>query len=149
VIVVVCGPPGAGKTTLVTELRDRLADRGRPFALVHSDDFSRRTYERLYDRVAGSEGDWIVDATFYERAWQERFRALDDLRVVLVTASLETCLARNRAREDPISETGVRVVHAEFVRPDADLVLDTDELSVDDADARGGTGPAPPVSGRI
>ncbi|MFB6102378.1 MAG: AAA family ATPase [Haloplanus sp.] len=133
VIVILCGPPGAGKTTLATRLRDRLAARGYEFSLLHSDDFSRRTYERMYARVGGSDDDWILDGTFYRREWQERFRALDDTHVVWVTAPVETCLARNRTRAAPISETGVHVVHAEFADPAADLVVDTDARSVEAA----------------
>ncbi|WP_423750818.1 AAA family ATPase [Salinirarus marinus] len=132
-IVVVCGPPGAGKTTLATRLHERLTARGFAFRVVHSDAFSSRTYERLYDRVAGTDADWIVDGTFYKREWQTRFRRLDGVRFVHVTASLSTCLARNRTRENAIDERGVHVVYREFDPPEADLTLDTDDLSVEDA----------------
>ncbi|MFB6196154.1 MAG: AAA family ATPase [Haloplanus sp.] len=132
-IVILCGPPGMGKTTLATRLRERLAERGHDVSILHSDDFSRRTYERMYDRVVGSDDDWIIDGTFYRREWQERFRALDDVYVVWVTAAVETCLERNLAREEPISETGVHVVHAEFADPAADLVIDTDVRTVEEA----------------
>jgi adenylylsulfate kinase len=78
------------------------------------------------------EDDWLLDGTFYQPEWQERFRALG-ARFVLVTASLETCLERNRTRADPIDERGLRVVHREFVDPWPDLRLDTNELGVHDA----------------
>ncbi|ELY59679.1 hypothetical protein C491_04906 [Natronococcus amylolyticus DSM 10524] len=134
-IVVICGSPGAGKTTVATRVADRLEARGEPVRLVHSDDFSRRTYERLFERVADGPDDvtWLVDGTFYRREWQERFRTLGDVRFVLVTASLETCLERNRRREDAIDEQGVHVVFREFDEPAADLEVDTDELSATEA----------------
>ena len=132
-ILVVCGPPAAGKTTLVRRLRDRLAAEGTAVSTLHSDDFSRNTYDRLYERVAADPGrNWVVDGTFYREAWQARFAALG-ARFVLVTAPLDVRLERNRRRDDPISETGVHVVSAEFRAPDADLTLDTGELGVDAA----------------
>lgn len=135
-IVLLCGPPGVGKTTVATGVAERLADRGSPIRVVHSDDFARSTYERMYERVAGAGGDWLLDGTFYEREWRERFRGLDELRVVYLTADLETCLERNREREDPISETGIHVIYRAFELPRADLTVDTDELAVVEAVTR-------------
>lgn len=133
-LVLFCGPPASGKTTLATRLRERLAARGREFGILHSDDFSRRPYERMYERVRDAGGDWILDGTFYQRIYRERFRRLDEAcYVVWIRASRETCLARNRAREDGIDEKGVHVMYSEFEPPRSDLTLDTDELSEDAA----------------
>jgi adenylylsulfate kinase len=128
VILVVCGPAGAGKTTVATRLRERLAARGREFRLLHSDEFSRDTYGQMYDRVAGSDDDWLVDGTFYEPGFQERFAPLDPV-VVHLRASLDTCLSRNAAREESLPETAVHVVFHEFHEPDADVVVDVDDLT--------------------
>ena len=134
VVVLVCGPAGAGKTTVATALRERLADRGRQFELLHSDDFSSDTYRRMYERVADSGGDWIVDGTFYRREWQTLFQRLDDeVLEVYLRAALETCLARNRARDDRISDRGVRVVWHEFDPPRADVTVDLDERDSEEA----------------
>ncbi len=137
-IVILSGLPGSGKTTLATGLRDRLADRGRDAALLHSDDFERRTYDRLYESVAeGVEAEsaepdlWLLDGTFARREWRNRFYRLDDVREVWVRASLTTCLARNRRRPEPIPDRGVESVAAEFEPPRADLVIDTDELCLE------------------
>lgn len=133
-LVVVCGPPASGKTTLATRLHERLAARGHEFDISHSDDFSRHPYERMYERVRDAGGDWILDGTFYQRIYRERFRRLDeDCYVVWVRASRETCLARNRTREDGIAEQGVHVMFSRFEPPRADLTLDTEELSEDEA----------------
>jgi adenylylsulfate kinase len=135
VILIVCGPPGAGKTTIATGLGDRLGAAGRDFELLHSDDFSRDTYGQLHERVdADPEADWLLDGTFYERATRERFRALPDAHLVSVAASLETCLQRNREREDAIEPRGVRAMHADFEVPERSaLTLDTERLSADEA----------------
>jgi len=133
VIVVVCGPPAAGKTTLALGLQRRLDADGREFRAVHTDDLSSPRYERLFERVAEAPGEnWLLDGTFYEREWQERVREFPDVSVILVTADRETCVRRNRER-DGIDERGVKVVYDEFDRPDADFVVDTDILRVSKA----------------
>lgn len=135
-ILLVCGPPGAGKTTVATRLRGRLAARGYDFRVLHSDGFSRNTYDRMYRRVLGTDDDWIIDATFYRRRWRERFYDLGGVRIVYVTASLSTCLRRNRERDGAIDEQGVQVIYREFDRPRADLTVDTDETSTEEAATR-------------
>ncbi|WP_226005582.1 AAA family ATPase [Natrinema salinisoli] len=134
-IVAICGPPGAGKTTVATRVRARLEEDGILVRVIHSDDFSSRTYEQLAERVAAAPdpGVTLVDGTFYRRAWQTRFRTLGDVQFVLVTASLESCLERNRRRADSIDEQGVHVVYREFDEPEADLEIDTDRCGPDDA----------------
>ncbi|RKD93487.1 ATP-binding protein [Halopiger aswanensis] len=135
-IVVICGPPGAGKTTLTNRVRERLETRDVPVAVetLHSDDFSSRTYDQLYERARDATAEiTLVDGTFYRREWQTQFRTLPEVRVVHVTASLETCLERNRTRADPIAEQGVHVVYREFDEPDAEVTIDTDRQSVPEA----------------
>ncbi|QCC54584.1 ATP-binding protein [Natronorubrum bangense] len=138
VILVICGPPGAGKTTIATALAERLEVRSEPVRLHHSDEFSSRTYEQLYERARADPEDalTIVDGTFYKRRWQTQFDTLEDVRFVHVTASLETCLERNRSRADPIDEQGVHVVYREFAEPDAALEIDTDDCDVETAVGR-------------
>lgn len=134
-LVICCGPPATGKTTLARRLRERLAASGHEFDVLHSDDFDRRTYERMAERVREADDrNWILDGTFFLRRHRERFRRLEDnCYVVRVRASLETSLARNREREASISERGVHVMYAEFEPPRADLTLDTEALSPETA----------------
>jgi tRNA uridine 5-carbamoylmethylation protein Kti12 len=131
VILLVCGPPGAGKSTVADRLRDRLAAQGRSFRRLDSDQFSRDTYRRLYERVEGSDADWIVSGTFYKREWQARFERLEDVVVVYLQAALETCLERNRQRAAPIDEAAVHIVWREFDEPDADITISVNERSVE------------------
>jgi adenylylsulfate kinase len=59
------------------------------------------------------------------------FQRLDDeVQFVYLRADLETCLARNRERDDPIDERGVRVVYHEFDPPRADVTVETTDRSV-------------------
>ena len=133
-IVVVCGPPGAGKTTVASHAVERLVDAGNELRVLRSDDFRSPVYDRLFERVAADpDGNWLLDGTFYRTEWRERFRRFGEVREVYVRAALESCLRRNRERADPIDEAGVRTIHAKFERPREDLLLDTDALSVEEA----------------
>lgn len=134
--LVLCGPPGVGKTTVAERLQRRLRNAGHEFRLLHSDDFSRNTYQQMYERVtdADPETDWILDGTFYRREWQDRFQALSDAHLVHFTTTLETAIERNRGRKNSISERGVRAMHGKFEPPEnPDLTLDTEQLSVAEA----------------
>lgn len=118
-----------GKTTVSTRLQSRLAERGLTFRVLDSDEFGHDTYDRLYERVAGTDANWIVAGTFYKRRWQDRFQALPDTMLVLLWAELATCLERNRQRDDPIDESAVHIIWREFDDPEADLRIDVTDLS--------------------
>ncbi|WP_169302496.1 AAA family ATPase [Halorientalis salina] len=129
VIVLICGPPAVGKTTVAGLLQSRLEDRGLSVDVLDSDQFTRNTYDRLYERVVDAETHLIVAGTFYKRQWQERFQRLDDVVVVYLHADKETCIERNRQRADAIDERAVHIVWDEFDQPDADITVDVTEQS--------------------
>ncbi len=134
-IVVLCGPPGAGKTSIAMRLMDVIGDAH----LISSDRFRRRAYDRVMREVGeqlGGHEHLLIDATFYRRAWRDRLRDVvedaDSIMTVFIDCSLKTCLRRNREREAPIPEAAVHMIWREFERPvDPDLHIFTDETSVE------------------
>ncbi len=136
-LIVICGPAGAGKTSIAHRLAEKL--EGAP--IISSDRYRRKAYDRVMKEVESRLGDkvyMIVDATFYRRRWRERLmevvRDRQKVFTVLVDCSLETCLRRNSERDVPIPDKAVRIIWSEFERPvDHDIYINTDESSVEQA----------------
>jgi tRNA uridine 5-carbamoylmethylation protein Kti12 len=132
--LVVCGPPGSGKTTISLQLERRLEDAGYDFRVIHTDDLRTPKYQKVFGRLQTfPNANWLLDGTFYKRQWQERVRRFPDARFVLVTADRDTCIRRNWEREDGIPEDAAKTIYDEFDWPDADFTVDTDVLSVEEA----------------
>ncbi len=131
-IVILCGPVGVGKTTVCDRLMTRLDEKGFDFKMIHSDDFNTHTYDQMFDRVKGSDDNWILDGTFYREDIRDKFRRLDDVQIVWLKAELETCIERNKQRKEPLEEKIVHIMFHKFEEPDTDLKIETDDLSSDE-----------------
>lgn len=136
-LLVLFGPSGAGKTTIACRLMEVLDDA----YVISSDNFRSRVYDRMLREVVGTLGRHevlILDATFYRKKWREKLKELtsgkDIIMNVFLYCPLETCLRRNRVREDAIPEVAVRTIWREFEIPeDPDIYIDTEKLSVEEA----------------
>lgn len=112
-------------------LQGPLAARGLPYRVLDSDRVSRDTDERLYEGVAVSAANWLLVGTFYRSSFLGPVGDLDDVGVVLLWSDPETCLERNRLREDPIAEAALHRIWREFERPAVDLVVDVPETAAE------------------
>lgn len=137
-MLVFCGPPASGKSTIARRLAGRLED----IRLVSSDEFKRKTYEHMFAEAEGWAGKvkyLLLNGTFYRREWRDRINEIAERKgervfVIYVTCSLQTCLKRNESREERIEEKAVHIIYNQFEKPEApDLLIDTDVLSVDGA----------------
>lgn len=136
-ILVLCGPAGAGKSSIALRLMEELDDAH----LIFSDSFKRRAYDRIMKEVGerlGKQEYLVIDATFYKKRWRDRLREIagDKERVVtvFVECSLEACLRRNQEREKPIPEAAIHIIWKGFEKPeDPDIHINTEEVGVEQA----------------
>ena len=137
-ILILCGPPASGKSTIAMRLAERIKD----FKLISSDEFKRRTYKHMFaetERWAGRVKHLILNGTFYKKEWRGKIKEISEMKgekvlTAYITCSLQTCLKRNELREDRIEKKAVRVIYNQIEKPETpDILIDTDVSSVDEA----------------
>ncbi|WP_435062445.1 AAA family ATPase [Halobaculum sp. EA56] len=154
-LAVVCGLPGAGKTTVARAVGDRLDAEVLRTDVVRKELFpspeytaeeSRRTYEAVFDRAGTllADGDPVVlDGTFRRAARRDRARTLADrhgadFRLVRVVCEEAVAKERIRAREGDASDADVEVydlLREEF-EPVADPAVVDNSGDLDETRAR-------------
>jgi predicted kinase len=143
-LVVVCGLPGTGKTTVAREITERLDARLLRTDVVRKDLFddpayteaeTEAVYAELFDRATAALADEsvVLDATFRTEAFRtgarEAAQSADAaFRLVGVKCADEVVRERIHARSDDASDADVAVYEQfrETYDPveDADLVVD-------------------------
>jgi adenylylsulfate kinase-like enzyme len=119
VIILFCGIPGCGKTTVAELLAERLTVLGQT-QLLSSDKLRPPVYKKLFRALATNEkrADFVIlDATFYKREWRQQVRALarsEKVITVYLECPLSTALARNRARQANISAKAIHIIFHKF-----------------------------------
>ncbi|HEU4340114.1 MAG TPA: ATP-binding protein [Candidatus Binatia bacterium] len=141
-IIMFCGIPGSGKTTIAELLAARLGDLGR-VQLLSSDKLKAPVYRKMLKTLGPDQkrAEFVIlDATFYKKAWREQVEALaHDEKVITVhlECALDIALERNRKRRPNISEKALHVVFHRMEPPDRPtLKIDTANLPASDAAAK-------------
>jgi len=138
-IILFCGIPGTGKTTIAEILATRLSATSR-VKLLTSDRMRPPVYRRMFRAIEAGlreEDFFILDATFYKKEWRDRVAELaagETVVIVYLHCARELALQRNRERRLKISERALHIVYHRMEPPDhPDLAIDTSKTTPEQA----------------
>ncbi|MCD6500623.1 AAA family ATPase [bacterium] len=138
-VIIFCGIPGSGKSTIAKELAEKLKKLGTCKLFV-SDKVTRQVYKRISELLKKNLGkvDYIVvDATFYKRKWQEMVFEIcgkDKVVVLDIQCPFKVCLQRNKKRKKPLPEKVLHIIHHQMERPKKpDLVIESEKIKPKEA----------------
>jgi adenylylsulfate kinase-like enzyme len=141
-IVLFCGIPGSGKTTIAEILAERLADLGR-VQVLSSDKLRGPVYRKFFNMLAPGQkrADFLIfDATFYKKEWRQQVEFLaqgETVVTVYLDCPLQVALDRNRQRQPNISEKAVHIMFHKMERPENPTIrIDTTTMTATDAAAK-------------
>ncbi|MFB6111790.1 MAG: AAA family ATPase [Halobacteriaceae archaeon] len=129
-LLVVCGPPGVGKTTVAETLQERLDARLLRTDLIrkelfpepeYTDSEEAAVYGELLDRAVATLRDdraVVLDGTFHDRAYREEAATVAseagaDCQIVRVTCEEDVVAERMRNREGDASDATFEI-HMQF-----------------------------------
>ena len=121
-VIIFCGIPGCGKSTIARLLAKELEKRGSVTLFV-SDDIRGRIYKkipRILTENAGIADFLILDATFYKEKWRQMVYALakpHPVFLVYVWCKKETAIKRNKKRKPGIPEKVIHIMASQFETP--------------------------------
>lgn len=138
-IIIFCGVPGSGKSTIAKILSKKLGELGSAKLFI-SDKISSRVYKRIFELVKQYKNkvDYLIfDATFYQKKWREavyQLAAKTKTITIYTRASLETCLKRNRKRKPSLPEKVVHIIYHSFEKPRGpEISIDTEKVKPNQA----------------
>lgn len=138
-VIVFCGIPGSGKSTIARMLKEELEKFGQTKIFI-SDKVSGKVYRKISKWLKENLGkaDYIlIDATFYKKEWRDQILTLVGKEAVLIVylyCKLETCLERNKKRESSLQKRVIYIINSQMERPEnPDLSINTDEIQPGEA----------------
>jgi adenylylsulfate kinase-like enzyme len=141
-IILFCGIPGSGKTTIAEILRQHLTGLGQ-VRMLSSDRLRGPVYRKLLKAIAPDRerSDFLIlDATFYKKEWREQVSALsqgENVLTVYLHCPLNVARERNRERRPNISEKALHIVFHKMEPPEnPTLSIDTAKTPAQDAAAK-------------
>ena len=138
-VIIFCGVPGSGKSTIARRLIQELKKLGKVKFLI-SDEIRRRRYEQIYQwlqKNLNTTDYLIVDATFYKKEWREKVKEIansQNVFTIFLYCSLKTCLERNQKRKPSFPERVIHIIDAEIEKPEKpDISINTDKIKPEEA----------------
>lgn len=138
-VIIFCGVPGSGKSTIAKILVEKLKERGKVEFLV-SDEIRGKRYSQIYRwlRENLDRADYlIVDATFYKKEWREKVKEIangKNVFIIFLHCSLKTCLERNKERKPSFPDRVIHIINAEMEKPEnPNLSINTDKIKPEEA----------------
>ena len=138
-VIIFCGVPGSGKSTIAKILVEKLKEREKVEFLV-SDEIRGKRYRRIYRwlRENLDRADYLmVDATFYKKEWREKVKEIangKNVFIIFLYCSLKTCLERNRQRKPSFPDRVIHIINAEMEKPEnPNLSINTDKIKPEEA----------------
>lgn len=138
-IILFCGIPASGKSTIAEILSKRLSDLGQ-VQVLSSDKLKPPVYWKLFKALAPDQrrADFLIlDATFYKQEWRRQVRALahgERVVTIYLECPLEVVLERNRKRQPNISQKAVHIIFHKMEPPkNPSMRIDTASTTAPDA----------------
>jgi len=138
-VIILCGVPGSGKSTVARMLVDPLEEKGSVRLFV-SDQIPGQRYKRisrLLKENLNKVNYILIDGTFYKKEWREEIKEIagkENVFICYLHCSLKTCLERNQEREPSLPDRVIHIINAEIEKPERpDIVIDTDKVGPEEA----------------
>jgi len=128
-VIIFCGIPGSGKTTIGNLLVKRL---GRQAKIFTSDKISGSFYRkipRILKENLGKVNFLILDATFFQKKWRDLVYNLAKRKkifTIYLDCPVAVCVKRNKKRKAGIPEKAVFIMAHQMEKPEGpDIFINT------------------------